>query len=171
MTINAYTRAAHPHTDWAAFASALETLQPLGFFDSTWKNDTCASIRFICADEAEVTLWIEAADPQMREYGPSDAFAVTFASEDGEVRADRSHETLRDALDQAVLLVAAQNADLDEACRIVQTYIGQDDGGIAGMFFCGDAEEHWVGTDSWADRYMILVEYLSVERHVRRLTR
>ena len=58
---------------------------------------------------------------------------------------------------------AAQRNDLDEAFAMIQHHIGQDDGGIAAMFACGNET-----CDNWAvatteDRIDTLTSYLNLE--------
>lgn len=57
---------------------------------------------------------------------------------------------------------AATLNDLDKACEYIQAAIGQDDGGVAALFFANDAERDWL-IASQDERRCWLVEYLEVE--------
>lgn len=57
---------------------------------------------------------------------------------------------------------SAKIDDLDEAIRPIQETLGQDDGGVASMFFSGPNSECWpTATECW--RTTILCQYVSHE--------
>lgn len=57
---------------------------------------------------------------------------------------------------------SSQIDDLDAAIRPIQDIIGQDDGGVASMFFSGEAGEMWpAATVDW--RTTVLVSYVQFE--------
>lgn len=75
-----------------------------------------------------------------------------------------------DALQNHTLFAnAAACDDLDEAARAIQNAIGQDDGGLAGMFFSDfeDIESRWPSM-SPSERQPILKDYLAFELRIAR---
>jgi len=51
---------------------------------------------------------------------------------------------------------------LDSACASIQSAIGQDDGGVAGMVFCGTTDAAWAALPD-AAKDILLRQYLAVE--------
>ena len=73
--------ASHPDYDNAAtFNKVLHALQPFGFVDSSWHNDSCPSVALYIDDdtgEELVKVYVDWADPAKRENGPEmDQFHV-----------------------------------------------------------------------------------------------
>ena len=64
---------------------------------------------------------------------------------------------------------AAACDDLDDSARVIQNAIGQDDGGLAGMFFADfeDIESRWPSM-SLSERHPILKDYLAFELRIAR---
>lgn len=61
-----------------------------------------------------------------------------------------------------LIRAAAQETNLDYACRIIQDGIGQDDGGVAGMFFSGPEGDSYPNA-TYSERVEILTEYMAAE--------
>jgi len=63
------------HADYdnaETFNKVLHTLQPFGFVDTSWHNDTCPSVALYADDETGeelVKIYIDFADPMEREGG------------------------------------------------------------------------------------------------------
>lgn len=62
----------------------------------------------------------------------------------------------------ALLTTAASMPNLDASCAYIQEMIGQDDGGVAGIFFSDDDRviDYEMGGDS---RFLALSDYLDFE--------
>lgn len=63
---------------------------------------------------------------------------------------------------------AAEEADLDAAVRHVQDFVGQEDGGLAGMIF-GDEEMAEWGDMSISTRYRHMGKYMLAELLAKKL--
>jgi hypothetical protein len=67
----------------------------------------------------------------------------------------------------ALIETAARCTDLDRACAVIQRYIGQDDGGVAGLVFSGPEGDEYETADL-ARRKELLANYLLTEEAMQR---
>ena len=164
FSISDYSRKSHPQVDWDAFQIVGETLAPLGFADHTWHNDLCAKLLLELSNNGDdyLAVWIDAKDPEDREDVNMQPFAISVELDGDQFNAE--YADMYAAMDDVVVFAAAYHADLDEACALIQKYVGQTDGGIAGMFFTGSPAEQYAKTDKWQDRIGVLRDYLKIER-------
>lgn len=68
-----------------------------------------------------------------------------------------------DRITDEMLDIAARSDDLDAAVKGVMDQVGIDEGGVAGMSFCGEPGETWPTANHY-DRLSMLCEWRDAER-------
>jgi len=107
-------------------------------------------------------------------YGGAIEFYETAVIKDGRIRPLKQSKEFRDdrtptekfMSDEKHMLEAIAENDFNEAIRIVQDAIDQDDGGVASVHFSGfedDEDGNIIAWNKKEDRRQIIIDYLKTE--------
>lgn len=144
---------------------------PEGFVDQSWHNDSCPSFRH---EGAELTIYVEAADPAARDYEGVCRFGLTMDGRDGQTDADRVYlyegddwnEVLRLVAENLSSQYAAPLATIDEGKKFIEELHAADR-----MFHFEDSPESIIlmGGERDGDQFFTHAECRDLRRRVSEL--
>lgn len=108
---------------------------PAGFVDQSWRNDTMPSFR--CA-AALLTMWIDYADPELREIREGGRFSLMRDKEDEThpeflMESDSLDEIVAGALGEAFVGVLREWLTPDEMARVREQNAADAEAGVGGL--------------------------------------